>query len=131
DYRNGVVTHLVVFSPITCSGTALDVNLDSVSSRLDPIQVNRGRFRVSTNTLDDVGAAAHIQMTGTITGRRAAGAISVSRSICNGHGTTESHYHSTWNSAMPSPPPPVRTTRSFNAVTPSPPRPTGPRTNTL
>ena len=121
DYRGGVVTHLVVVAPVICpDSTDYTAELDSVTYNLDPIQVNRGRFRVTTDVLDGYGVVMHISMTGTINGRRAAGAISANRGQdIRGH-VQNCAMHGSWSSELvPTAPAPTTTSSgAFYTVTP-------------
>lgn len=110
DYRHDVLTHLVVVAPVTCPDTsAFTAQLDSVSYGIDPIQVNRGHFKVSTDVLDVYGVVMHVAMTGTVKGRIAAGSISASRGQ-DIRGTIQTcKMHGSWSSQEPptaAPPPP-------------------------
>jgi hypothetical protein len=121
DYRRAVVTHLVVQAPVTCpNGTSFSADLDSVTYDLDPIQVNRGRFRIAADVLDGYGVVMHISMTGTINGHHAAGAVSANRGQdINGH-IQNCAMHGTWNSDMAAtaPPPATASSGAFYNVTP-------------
>ena len=122
DYRHGVITHLVVVAPVICPDTSdFTAELDSVSYSLDPIQVNRDRFRLAADVLDDYGVVMHISMTGTIKGREARGAISASRGEdIRGH-VQKCAMHGSWASEMPAAaptPPPAPTSGAFYDVTP-------------
>jgi hypothetical protein len=115
DYRHGVITHLVVQATARCarSSTGFGATLDSVKYRLDPIQGNRGRFKIAADVLDDYGVVQHISMTGTILGKKAAGAISASRGN-DINGQVEScTMHGNWSSETVSSAPPTATSGAF------------------
>jgi hypothetical protein len=121
DYRHGVLTHLVVTAPVICPDTTdFTAQLDSVSYSLDPIQVDRGRFKISTDTLDGYGVVMHITMTGTINGRNAAGAISASRGQDTRGTVRTCSMHGSWSSQEPTTavPPTVASSGAFYSVTP-------------
>lgn len=116
DYRRGIVSHMVVVAPMTCpSGTAFTANLDTVSYHLDPIQVNRGHFRVIADVLDGYGVVTHISMTGTLYGRRAAGAISANRGFDINGRIENCAMHGSWSAEIPptAPPPVVGSSGAF------------------
>jgi hypothetical protein len=79
DYRHGVITHLSANAGTECSQSEFPARLYTPAYRLDPIQVNDGRFKVVADVLDDYGVVTHVIVSGRIKGKVARGTISSSR----------------------------------------------------
>jgi hypothetical protein len=79
DYRHGVITHLSANAGTDCNQTEFPARLYTTAYRLDPVQVNGGRFKVVADVLDDYSVVTHVIVTGRIKGKVARGTISSSR----------------------------------------------------
>jgi hypothetical protein len=79
DYRHGVITHLSANAGTECNQSEFGATLYTPAYRLDPVQVNRGRFKVVADVLDDYSVVTHVVVSGRIKGKVARGTISSSR----------------------------------------------------
>ncbi len=97
DYRHGVITHLRANVSTECPDSGwLPGSFYSTAYRLDPIQVNRGRFRVETDVLDSRDVVTHVVISGRIKGRVARGTLSASREEAVGDSTDRCAVHTIW-----------------------------------
>ena len=79
DYRHGVITHLSANAGTMCNQSEFPATLYTTAYRLDPVQVNGGRFKVVADVLDAYSVVTHVVVTGRIEGKKATGTISSSR----------------------------------------------------
>jgi len=79
DYRHGVITHLSANAGTECDQSEFPATLYTTAYRLDPVQVNGGRFKVVADVLDDYSVVTHVIVAGRIKGDVARGTISSSR----------------------------------------------------
>lgn len=80
DYKRGVLSQLTAIAVSHCpSGGMRGGKLHSTAYRLDPIQVNSGRFKVEADILDDGGVVMRVVVRGKISGKSAAGTVTASR----------------------------------------------------
>jgi hypothetical protein len=79
DYRHGVITHLSANAGTECNQSEFPATLYTTAYTLDPVQVNRGRFKVVADVLDDYSVVTHVVVAGRIKGKVARGTISSSR----------------------------------------------------
>jgi hypothetical protein len=108
DYRHGVITHLRANVSTECPDTSwLPGSFYSTAYRLDPIQVNRGRFRIETDVLDSLDVVTHVVISGTINGRVAKGTLSASREEALGDTTDTCAVHTIWKAQSLRPQPTV------------------------
>ena len=76
DFRKGVVRHLSANAGTSCpGGSELGARLYTTAYRLDPVQVNDGRFRIVVDVLNDYGVITHVVLVGRIKGRTATGTL--------------------------------------------------------
>jgi hypothetical protein len=79
DYRHGVITHLSANAGTDCNQSEFPARLYTTAYRLDPVQVNGGRFKVVADVLDDYSVVTHVVVSGRIKGKVARGTIASSR----------------------------------------------------
>lgn len=79
DYGHGVITHLSANAGTMCNQSEFPATLYTTAYRLDPVQVNGGRFKVVADVLDDYSVVTHVIVSGRIKGKVATGTLSSSR----------------------------------------------------
>jgi hypothetical protein len=110
DYRRGVVTHLSANAGTMCGESSMGARLYTMAYRLDPVQVNAGRFRIVADVLDDYSVVTHVVVSGRISGRTATGTIDSSR-YWDVNGTlVHCTQHLRWTARSEKAPPAIRQT---------------------
>jgi hypothetical protein len=120
DYKRGVVSTLTAFASTTCpGGGSMGAKLHSTAYRLDPIQVNSGRFHVEADILDDYGVVTHVLVKGKISGKSASGTVTSSRGWDLNGKLLRCTGRYAWKASVPAgPAPAISSSGAFYDITP-------------
>jgi hypothetical protein len=108
DYKRGVLSQLTAIASSTCpNGSMMGGKLHSTAYRIDPIQVNNGRFHVEVDILDDYSVVMHVVVNGRIAGKSASGTVTSSRGWDLNGKVVRCTGRYAWKSSVPAGPGPV------------------------